>query len=125
MKIRAASRADRAAIRALVQMHPKQVMQSHIPETKFFFVAEEGNAIVGCCALEVYSKKIAEIRTLSVHKNFHGRGTAKKLVAACVARAKKQRIHEVLAITSAVNLFDKFGFKTFNKEKWALIRLMR
>ena len=124
MRIREAKKADLPAIKRLVRQYPKNVMQDHIPAPKFFFVAEDEGELVGCCALEVYSKKIAEIRTLAIRKGFHGRGIARGLIKKCLQRAKKQRIHEVLAITSAVKLFDKFGFKTFNKEKFALFRMM-
>jgi ribosomal protein S18 acetylase RimI-like enzyme len=51
------------------------------------FVAEAGKRLVGVAAIEVYSKKLAEIQCLAVAEDFHGRGVGKQLVAMCVARA--------------------------------------
>ena len=40
-------------------------------------------------------------------------------------RAQEHIVREVLAITGVVNLFDKLGFKAFNKEKYALFRVLK
>ena len=39
-----------------------------------FWVAEVDGRVVGCCCLEVYSPKIAELRSLAVLPEFRGRG---------------------------------------------------
>lgn len=125
MKIRSAKESDWQAIRKLIKSFPKQLAQDHLPKATDFFVAEIDGAIVGCCALEVYSKKIAEVRSLAIKKGFRGRGIAKALVRRCVARARAKGVMEILAITGAVEFFDKLGFKTFNKEKFALFKVLR
>jgi amino-acid N-acetyltransferase len=77
--------------------------------------------IVGCAALEIYSRKLAEIRSLAVHSDFQGRGIGKMLVDACVARARERNILEVMAITSSENFFRSCGFDfTLPGEKKAL-----
>jgi amino-acid N-acetyltransferase len=100
------------------------LVQDYVPAAKFFFVAEVDKQIVGCCALEIYSRKIAEIRSLSVHSDFQGQGIATALVSACVKRAEKKKIKEVLAITGAVKLFEKSGFSTLQHEKYALLKML-
>ena len=80
--------------------------------------------IVGCCAFVVYSKRLAEIRSLSVEKDFQGRGIASALIETCLKLAKKKRIYEVIAITGADGLFHRHGFAAFNKEKFALLKFM-
>ena len=87
-------------------------------------MAEQGGEIIACCALEVYSKRLAEIRSLVVDKDFQGRLIGSKLIKRCLKRAKKLRVYEVLSITAAVPLFEKQGFKTFNNEKYALLKMM-
>lgn len=123
-RIRSARAGDARAIRKLIRLYPDRLVQDYVPATKFFFVAEIDKKIVGCCALEIYSKKIAEIRSLSVHPDYQGQGIATELVAACVSRAEKKRIKEVLAITGAVKLFEKSGFSTLQHEKYAMLKML-
>jgi amino-acid N-acetyltransferase len=74
------------------------------------FVAEGGDQIVGFVALEVYSRKLAEIRSLCVAEPFRLHGIGKRLVQACVDRARHRGILEVMAITSAEDFFRSCGF---------------
>jgi N-acetylglutamate synthase-like GNAT family acetyltransferase len=86
-----------------------------------FLVADMEGRIVGCAALEVYSPKLAEIRSLAVSPDAQGLGIGKKLVQACIERAHKLRILEVMAITSADDFFIACGFDyTLPGEKRAL-----
>jgi N-acetylglutamate synthase-like GNAT family acetyltransferase len=74
------------------------------------FVAESNGKIVGFVALEIYSKKLAEIRSLAVAEKFQRHGIGKHLVAACVEFAKERSILEVMAITSSEEFFQSCGF---------------
>lgn len=75
-----------------------------------FFVATWQGEIVGCATLEVYSKKMAEIRSLAVSPKVQGRGVGRELVQACVELAKELHIFEVMAISASEDFFKKCGF---------------
>lgn len=124
MTIRKASARDWPAIRRLITEYPRQLMQDHLPKPVKFFVAVKDGDIVGCCALEVYSKRLAEVRSLAVAKRHQGRGIATALVERCMGEARKRQVYEVLAISSSDKFFAKYGFRTFNKEKFALINIL-
>jgi len=124
MKVRKASLGDAKAIRALVKEYSTVLLQDHLPRTSEFFVAVDGKRVVGCCALVVYSKRLAEIRTLAVTKDFQGKGIATALINACLALAEKKKVYEVLSITGAKALFEKHGFGMLKKEKYALIKVL-
>lgn len=124
MKIRTAKRQDWPALKNLINPYFKRVIQTPLPKVSNFFVAEEGKRVVGCCALQVYSKRLAEIRSLVVAKKFQSQGIATRLIHRCLARAKLKGVHEILSITSAVKLFKKNGFKTFNREKFAMLKIL-
>jgi N-acetylglutamate synthase-like GNAT family acetyltransferase len=86
-----------------------------------FFVAEYEGRIVGCAALEIYSWKLAEVRSLAVAPDMQGLGIGQKLVQACIDRARAENILEVMAITSADTFFMNCGFNyTLPGEKRAL-----
>jgi amino-acid N-acetyltransferase len=87
----------------------------------FGFVAIADNQVVGFAALEIYSAKLAEIRSLAVHDAYQGRGIGRGLVQRCVELAVKRNVLEVMAITSSDKFFQACGFDfTLPGEKKAL-----
>lgn len=85
------------------------------------FIAESEGRIVGFATLEVYSRKLAEVRSLAVSEEFRGAGLGRDLVAQCVDRARELNVLEVMAITSAERFFEQCGFHfTLPGEKKAL-----
>lgn len=74
------------------------------------FVAEIGGKVVGFAALEIYSPKLGEIRSLCVSDEYQRHGIGRQLVQACVERARERNILEVMAVTSAENFFRSCGF---------------
>lgn len=90
-----------------------------------FYVYEMDGMVVGCCALEVYSKKLAEIRSLVVAESYKKQGIGKALVAACLAEAKEKQIFEVLAITDKDAFFEKLGFKKELGGQWPMFLKIR
>ncbi|RJQ34791.1 GNAT family N-acetyltransferase [Candidatus Parcubacteria bacterium] len=122
--IRPATSEDAAAIKDLIAQYPDQLVQDHVPQVDEFFVAEEDNKVIGCCALEIYSQRLAEIRSLAVAKEYQGKGVGTALIEQCLAKARARNVQEVLSITSAVPLFEKQGFGTFKNEKFALIKVL-
>lgn len=93
-------------------------LQDLIP---FGFVAVNDGQLVGFAALEIYSSKLAEVRSLAVLPEMQGRGYGKRLVQECVELARSRNILEVMAITSADGFFQSCGFDfTLPGEKKAL-----
>jgi N-acetylglutamate synthase-like GNAT family acetyltransferase len=89
--------------------------------TERLFVAELDGRMVGCAALEIYSKKLAEIRSLAVEPGLQGLGVGRRLVDACLQLARDRNILEVMAITSSEDFFKACGFDfTLPGEKKAL-----
>lgn len=85
------------------------------------FVAEHESRIIGFAALEVYSSKLGEIRSLAVATDYQGCGIGRRLVEVCIERAKEKDVLEVMAITSSEQFFKTCGFDfTLPGEKKAL-----
>jgi amino-acid N-acetyltransferase len=87
-------------------------------ETTYIF--EKDGRIVGSCVLEIYSPKIAEIRTVIVHESARGMGFGSQLVKVAADDAERQNIREVMVVTSSPEYFTKLGFGECLHEKWAL-----
>jgi len=85
------------------------------------FVAERNGEIMGVAALEIYSQKLAEVRSLAVDPRLQGHGVGKRLVQACIDLATERKVLEVMAITSSDAFFLSCGFDfTLPGEKKAL-----
>jgi amino-acid N-acetyltransferase len=90
IRVRRATMDDWKDIKSLVRAFPKQLMQSDVPEVESFFVGLIDGKIVGCCALQIHSGRLGEVRSLAVRKNFQGRGVGRRLVARCVSAARQK-----------------------------------
>jgi len=121
IRIRQAKKSDLSEVKRLVESFPQYLM-SEIPSINRFFVAVEDDNIVGCCALDIYSKRIAEIRSLAVDKNYHKLRIGTQLVDRCLSLAKEKNIKEIFVITSRPNLFSDLGFGIFQGERLALFK---
>lgn len=114
--IRPCRPADREAILALIDpyVQQKKILRRTFEELEELsansFVAEADGRVVGFVALEIYSAKLAEIRSLVVAVDWQGRGLGKRLVAACVDRARERGVFEVMAVTSSEEFFRSCGF---------------
>lgn len=84
---------------------------------KNLYVFEKNMQILGCCSLEIYSKKLAEIRSLVVSSEHRNKGIGSRLIKRCLEDAKRKGILEVVSVTDKCDLFGKFGFKTEVNEK--------
>jgi N-acetylglutamate synthase-like GNAT family acetyltransferase len=122
--LRKATAADIDAILALIAAHPAQLLRRRRAEIeqllRTFWVIEEEGRVVGCVCLEVYSPKIAEVRSLAVLEPSRGRRYGARLVEAAVAEARRRRIPQVLVVTSNVDFFRRMNFQPCLKEKYAL-----
>lgn len=130
--VRSAMKDDLPALEAFITQFVEQ--NRLLPRTKdelselipFGFVACRGEDLVGFAALEIYSAKLAEIRSLAIAPELQGRGLGKRLVNECVELARQRNVLEVMAITSTDVFFQSCGFDfTLPGEKKALFMQTR
>lgn len=131
LMVKRATKSDLTVIINLIEIGSQtgQVLMRPVDEiaqfiTSFFVYIENGT-VVGCCALDIYSKKLAEVRSLTVHPEFQNKGIGGKLIQRCVEEARGAGIYEVLAVTDKQKLFERVGFreKLSNNKKPLLIKL--
>lgn len=81
---------------------------------KHGFIAEvlrdECLRTIGFAAVEIYSRKLAEIQALAVAPDYQGKGVGKALVNRCVERARNENVLELMAISSSEEFLKLCGF---------------
>lgn len=118
--VRPARSGEMPSIRALIAAYPDELLQADLPRIPSFFVAERGGEIVGCCALQIYSKRLAEVRSLAVRPDCRGLGIAGRLVDACRIRGRERRVRQLFAVTSEPRFFESRGFTVHRGWKTAV-----
>lgn len=122
--IRSARPEDVPAILGLIHAHNDHLLERSQEEIEAllptFWVAEVDAEVVGCCCLEVYSRKIAEVRSLVVKEGARRRGLGRGLVLEAVAEARRRQIAEILTVTAEREFFESVNFHTCLNEKYAL-----
>lgn len=82
-----------------------------------FFVWKEKGKLLGCCALHITWKNLAEIKSLAVSRRVRRKGIGNRLLQSALAEAKGLGIKRVFALTNQEKFFKKNGFKKIKKEK--------
>lgn len=82
-----------------------------------FIIATEGDEIVGCAALHLWSD-LAEIRSLAVAESHWRKGLGTALVQKCLDEAADLGVREVFALTYQPDFFERLNFKRVNKERF-------
>ena len=80
-----------------------------------YLIAELDGKIIGCAGAEI-NLNAAEIQTVSVDPDYHGRGIGTKLFAQLLAAIKMRGASLVYlevrpSNTPAISLYEKFGFR--------------
>ncbi len=78
-----------------------------------FFVCTAGDGdqqVVGCAALELVWRDLAEVKSLAVEEAWRGRGIGSRLVRATIDEARALGLARVFALTRDVAFFRRFGF---------------
>jgi len=130
--IRSARMSDVPDIHRLITHHAefnRMLFRSHADlyeHLRDFFVclepppAGEGGAgsdrVVGCAALELVWRDLAEIKSLAVDEDYRGRGVGTQLVQAAIAEGRRLGLDRIFALTREQHFFERLGFSIVPKE---------
>ena len=114
--VRPGKPADAARVHDLIRPFVKKdlLLDRSVEEitalTAVSVAAECDGVVVGFAAVEIYSKKLAEIQCLAVDSGFQDCGVGKQLVAGCVEIAARNGVLELMAISSSAEFLQTCGF---------------
>lgn len=81
-----------------------------------FVVVEHEGRIVGCGALGLFTRTLAEIRSLVVAQDWRGRGIGSQLIGGLIAEATRLGVRRLFALTDNPRFFERNGFKRVPKD---------
>ncbi|NLX23454.1 MAG: N-acetyltransferase [Phycisphaerae bacterium] len=77
----------------------------------FVCVDDRAGGVVGCTALELVWRDLAEVKSLAVEDARRGQGCGTKLVGAALDEAGRLGLARVFALTREQRFFEKLGFR--------------
>lgn len=119
--IRKARTSDVPTMQRLVNFYADRGEMLHRSLSQFyenlrdFFVVEEDGEVVGCVALHVVWKDLAEVKSLVVAEIAQGKGYGKRLVQQCLQEAPSLVVERVFALTYKPQFFEKLGFRVCDR----------
>jgi amino-acid N-acetyltransferase len=114
---------DVPAIHRLVTHHAelgRMLFRSHADlyeHLRDFFVFDDNGQVVGCCAVEIVWRDLAEIKSLAVDESRRGQGIGKALAAAARAEAHRLALARLFALTREPAFFERLGYRSVPREK--------
>ena len=81
-----------------------------------YIIVKVENKLAGFVALNIYSKNLAEVRSLIISKKFRGLKLGQKLVKACIKEAREYKLKQLLALTYEEGFFKNLDFQLIEKE---------
>lgn len=64
-----------------------------------YYVCVENGSIIGCAALHVFWKDLAEIKSVAVKENYQRKGIGRQLIQKCLEEGKALGINRLFALT--------------------------
>lgn len=124
--VRNAIMADVPSIHRLITHHAelnRMLFRSHADlyeHLRDFFVyvdtVDGAERVLGCAALELVWRDLAEIKSLAVDEATRGKGIGRQLVEATLAEGRRLGLVRVFALTREQGFFERLQFRVVSKE---------
>ncbi len=75
-----------------------------------FKVIKLGDKVIACCALQIFTRSLGEVRSLAVAPEHSGFGLGKRLVHSMEREALQIGLGKLMALTYEVKFFNRLGF---------------
>ena len=120
--VRKAHMGDVEAIRKLVMTHaeeqrmlPRSLRQIYDNLRNFYVGVNGQDEVVGCGALQVSWKDLAEVKAVAIRSDLQGYGLGRSIVETCLAEAAELGVPRVFALSFVPEFFEKLGFHRMDK----------
>jgi amino-acid N-acetyltransferase len=98
------------------EMLPRSLMDIYGSLRDFFiYQDDDGEEILGICAMSIVWENLAEIRSLYVDEEHRKAGLGRKLLEACISEAITLQLFRIFTLTYKHDFFRKIGFKDVDR----------
>lgn len=84
----------------------------------FVVAVDHTGAVVACGALKEYSPSLAEVASVAVAEDAHGRGLGTRIVEEVERLARKRGIDELFALTLSPKFFESAGYAITDRARY-------
>jgi len=123
--LRAARAHDVDAIVSLINGYAaRAIMLFRTPESvratlhDFVVAVDHTDTVVACGALKEYSPSLAEVASVAVAEDAHGRGLGTRIVEEVERLARKRGIDELFALTLSPKFFESAGYAIADRARY-------
>lgn len=92
------------------EMLPKTLDQLY-NRVRDFHVVDAAGEVVGCAALKITWRDLAEIISVVIHPDFQGRGLGRTMIEPLFVEARELHIPTVFVLTRQAVFFSRLGFR--------------
>ena len=100
---------DVSAISAVLAANQGYNVAAHIGD--FLVARDDARRVVGCAALQKFSRRLGEILSVAVLPAMQGQGIGAALVHACEQRAADRGLKRVFLMTAKPRYFARLGYR--------------
>ena len=125
ISMRPAREGDVHAIVSLINGYAaKAIMLFRTPESvrstlhDFVVAVDHTGGVVACGALKEYSPSLAEVASVAVAEDAHGRGLGTRIVEEVERLARKRGIDELFALTLSPKFFESAGYAVTDRARY-------
>ena len=93
------------------QMLPRTLGETYENLRDFFVVRDEAGAVIGCGALHIVWKDMAELKSLAVEESAHSRGIGAAITRACVEEGRTLGLAGLFALTYRPGFFERLDWR--------------
>lgn len=97
-------------------MLSKTLLDIYQSVREFTVAVDESGTVLGCGALRLMWRDLAEVRSLAVAEHAHGRRIGYRLVKALIEEGKEMNLARIFALTYQDLFFEKLGFEICEKD---------
>jgi len=98
---------------------PLSQLYDHVRDF-WVYVENEESDLIGCCALQFCWEDLAEIRSLAVLQDHHGKKIGVELVETALEEARTFKIRKIFTLTYRPGFFQRFGFTQIDRSELPL-----
>ena len=75
-----------------------------------FQIIRLGEKVIACCALQIFTRSLGEIRSLAVSPEYSRSGLGRRMVLSMEREAQDIGLEKLMALTYEVQFFNRMGF---------------